>query len=302
MKWLRHSNTPSNIARTSRHRPGFLKRPLVMRVVTWAKFSSDGSRASSGENFNESEGSGSSEAGAVRGTGPRHSQQGVRRRDDECRVHRRACSARWLGLTPSTSTQIAEAASLQERYQNARVARRDGDGGRCRARPGNWDLPSAARARGVFDSRRPDPTTSRTLAQLIPLIGNVEDEIVECFRNGGGVPYSSFKRFPEVMRELSAPTFDVLLVSKILPLVPGLVEALAGGLDVLEVGCGSGRALNVMAAAFPLSRFVQVRPAPGTDRYREGRSARPGPVKRQFRGKRCVGARAAGAFPLGHGL
>jgi 2-polyprenyl-3-methyl-5-hydroxy-6-metoxy-1,4-benzoquinol methylase len=93
-------------------------------------------------------------------------------------------------------------------------------------------------------------------AQLIPLIGNVEDEIVECFRNGGGVPYSSSKRFPEVMRELSAPTFNFLLVDKILPLAPGLVDLLNGGLDVLEVGCGSGRAVNVMAAAFPRSRFV----------------------------------------------
>ena len=58
------------------------------------------------------------------------------------------------------------------------------------------------------------------------------------------------------MRELSAPTFDVLLVRKILPLAPGLVDLLNVGLDVLEVGCGSGRGLNVMAAAFPQSRFV----------------------------------------------
>jgi SAM-dependent methyltransferase len=95
-----------------------------------------------------------------------------------------------------------------------------------------------------------------SFAQIIPLIGNVEDEIVECFRRGGGVPYSSYKRFPEVMREMSAPTFDLLLVDKILPMVSGLVDSLADGIDVLEVGCGSGRAINVMAKAFPSSRFI----------------------------------------------
>ncbi len=47
-----------------------------------------------------------------------------------------------------------------------------------------------------------------------------------------------------------------MLVDKILPLVSGLVDSLVNGIDVLEVGCGSGRAINVMAKAFPNSRFV----------------------------------------------
>jgi SAM-dependent methyltransferase len=41
-----------------------------------------------------------------------------------------------------------------------------------------------------------------------------------------------------------------------MPLVPGLAESLRQGIDVLEVGCGSGHAINVMAKAFPTSRFV----------------------------------------------
>jgi hypothetical protein len=31
--------------------------------------------------------------------------------------------------------------------------------------------------------------------QWIPVLSQVEDEIVGCFNNGGGVPYSSYKRF-----------------------------------------------------------------------------------------------------------
>lgn len=30
---------------------------------------------------------------------------------------------------------------------------------------------------------------------------SVEDDIVECFRQGGGVPYEKFRRFHEVMAE-----------------------------------------------------------------------------------------------------
>ncbi len=41
-----------------------------------------------------------------------------------------------------------------------------------------------------------------------------------------------------------------------MPLVPGLVERLENGIDVLDVGCGSGRALNLMARTFPNSRFL----------------------------------------------
>jgi SAM-dependent methyltransferase len=38
--------------------------------------------------------------------------------------------------------------------------------------------------------------------------------------------------------------------------VTGLVERLRSGIDVADVGCGSGHAVNLMGAAFPASRFV----------------------------------------------
>jgi 2-polyprenyl-3-methyl-5-hydroxy-6-metoxy-1,4-benzoquinol methylase len=45
------------------------------------------------------------------------------------------------------------------------------------------------------------------------------------------------------------------LSSHILPLVPGLIEKLEAGIKVLDVGCGSGRIMNDLAATFPTSRF-----------------------------------------------
>ena len=38
--------------------------------------------------------------------------------------------------------------------------------------------------------------------------------------------------------------------------MPGLVERLKPGIDVADVGCGPGHAINLMAQAFPNSRFI----------------------------------------------
>jgi len=83
----------------------------------------------------------------------------------------------------------------------------------------------------------------------------VEDKIVDCFRNGGGVPYGEINRFHEVMADESHQTVIIPLLDHILPLVPGLRERLEKGIEVLDVGCGSGFALIELAKEFPNSRF-----------------------------------------------
>ena len=108
----------------------------------------------------------------------------------------------------------------------------------------------------AFLTRGPKADNIASFAQYIPLLGTVEDRIVECFRNGGGVPYSGFPRFQEVMAEDSGQTVVRALIDDILPLADGLVTRLENGIDVPDLGCGAGRALNVMAARFPNSRFT----------------------------------------------
>jgi ubiquinone/menaquinone biosynthesis C-methylase UbiE len=157
-------------------------------------------------------------------------------------------------LPPSTSEQIADAAELNERYVRewlgAMVA-----GSVVDYDPQNktYYLPPE---HGAVLIRSAAPDNMAVFAQYIPLLGTVEDQIVECFKKGGGIPYSAFGRFHEVMAEDSGQTVVAALMDSILPLVPGLIEDLEKGIEVLDVGCGSGRALNLMAKSFPGSRFT----------------------------------------------
>lgn len=157
-------------------------------------------------------------------------------------------------LPPSTSQQIADLAGLNERYVrewlNAMVT---GQFVEYNQPNKTYYLPAEHAA---FLARAASADNMAPIAQFIGLMGGVEDQIVDCFYKGGGVPYSQFKRFHEVMAEESGQTVVAALEEHILPLVPGLTEALQQGIDVLDVGCGSGRALNKLAQLFPNSRFT----------------------------------------------
>jgi 2-polyprenyl-3-methyl-5-hydroxy-6-metoxy-1,4-benzoquinol methylase len=157
-------------------------------------------------------------------------------------------------LSPSTSGEIAEAAGLNERYVREWLGAMV-TGGIVEYNPAGrtYSLPAEHAA---FLTRAAGPNNMATFLQFVALIGNVEQQLVECFRNGGGVPYSEFGRFQHLMAEESAQVVDATLVDVTLPLVPGIVERLKQGIDVLDVGCGQGHAINVMAQAFPNSRFT----------------------------------------------
>ncbi|MGO8947091.1 MAG: class I SAM-dependent methyltransferase [Ktedonobacterales bacterium] len=157
-------------------------------------------------------------------------------------------------LPPSTSQQIATAAGQSERYV------REWLGAMVTGRIAEYDP-----ARQTY-SLPPEHAAALTRAagldnlafqmQYIPMMGNVEASIVESFQSGRGVPYSHYPRFQELMAEDSGSVLDISLLSATLPLVPGLVDRLRSGIDVLDVGCGGGHAINLMAREFPASRFT----------------------------------------------
>ena len=104
------------------------------------------------------------------------------------------------------------------------------------------------------------------MMQFIPLLASVEEPIVTCFRTGGGVPYSAYRRFHQLMAEDSATVHDAALLDDIIPLAPGLTDRLRAGIDVADIGCGQGHAINLMATAFPNSRFTGYDFSDGGDR------------------------------------
>ena len=78
-------------------------------------------------------------------------------------------------------------------------------------------------------------------SQYLPLMGQVEDDVLECFHHGGGVPYTRYARFHEVMAEDSGQTVLPVLLDAILPLAPELPARLAQGIDVLDLGLANLR-------------------------------------------------------------
>ncbi len=159
-------------------------------------------------------------------------------------------------LPPATSAQIADAADLSERYV------REWLGGLVSGRVIDFDAAAATyflpRHHAAVLARAAGPDNLARVAQFIPLLGEVEQKIVGCFHNGGGLPYSDYPRFHTLMAEESGEVFDAALVDGILPLVDGLPDRLRAGADVADIGCGSGHAINVMAQAFPASRFTGI--------------------------------------------
>jgi SAM-dependent methyltransferase len=156
-------------------------------------------------------------------------------------------------LDGATSDELAEAAALEERYVRewlgamtaGRIVELDPETGR-------YSLPAEHAA---WLTRAASPDNLAVEAQWITTLSTVEDDIVECFRSGGGVPYERYTRFHEVMAEESAQTVLSVLFTHILPLVPGMTEKLEDGATLLDLGCGRGRALLQLGERFPASRF-----------------------------------------------
>ncbi|MFC0602358.1 class I SAM-dependent methyltransferase [Streptomyces palmae] len=156
-------------------------------------------------------------------------------------------------MSPTTSTDLARACDLDERYV------REWLGGMVVGRfvdydpqSGTYVLPpehaaSLTRAAGT-----------RNLAeatQYLALMGEVEERVVEACRQGGGVPYSAYPRFRRLQAEASAQVIDAALVDGVLPMADDLTDRLRQGIDAIDIGTGRGHAVHTLARAFPKSRF-----------------------------------------------
>ena len=154
----------------------------------------------------------------------------------------------------ATSEELAARAGLDERYVREWLgAMATGGVFDYDAATGRFTLPAEHAQVLTGPSSRnlaPGSQTLRMLATRLPAVA-------ECFRQGGGVPYSAFQPdFTEAMDASWRRIYDGLLIKAFLPLVKGVPERLQSGIRVADVGCGTGHAVNVMAREYPRSTFV----------------------------------------------
>ncbi|MCH9802501.1 methyltransferase domain-containing protein [Acidimicrobiales bacterium] len=157
------------------------------------------------------------------------------------------------GKPARTAVAIAEDAGLHERYVREWLSAM-ACGAIVDFDPATDTFALPVEHAGLL-TRRAGPLNLSTQCQYVALLGEVEDEIAEAFRSGGGVPYDRYPRFQALMAESSGQRYERTLIDQVVPILP-VGQALEAGIDVADVGCGSGKAMRIFAAAFPASRFV----------------------------------------------
>ncbi|MGH9275184.1 MAG: class I SAM-dependent methyltransferase [Acidimicrobiales bacterium] len=155
---------------------------------------------------------------------------------------------------PLTSAELAGKAHLNERYVREWLnAMTVGGIVDYDAKAHTYVLPPE---HATSLTRAAGPNNLATMTEFVALMGNVEDGIVEAFRHGGGVPYSEYPKFQQLMANMSAQVNDAALIDETLLLVDGMTDRLRAGIDACDIGCGQGHAVNLLAKEFPNSRFT----------------------------------------------
>jgi SAM-dependent methyltransferase len=154
---------------------------------------------------------------------------------------------------PATSAELAARAGLQERYVREWLG--------AMATSGIFAYDAARRSFALPPEHALSLTGDRArnvspMSGIIDHFGQHLPKLVKCFREGGGIPYSDYRPdFTCHMDNAWRRIYDEQLIGGFLGGVSGLPQRLAAGIRVLDIGCGSGHALNVMAREYPRSRF-----------------------------------------------
>lgn len=155
---------------------------------------------------------------------------------------------------PADTATLAEAAGVDERYLrewlDGIVA---GDVAVYDAAAGLYSLPPE---RAACLTPADGPVNLARSLKMLTMLAGVEPQLRERFRHGGGLDYDHYPRFHALMAEEAAATHDAGLLDIVVPVVPGLHERLTAGATLADIGCGSGHAVNLLARAYPASRFV----------------------------------------------
>jgi SAM-dependent methyltransferase len=156
---------------------------------------------------------------------------------------------------PRTSSQLAADASLNERYVREWASALVASGYLSYDPQTGAFRMTAEQAAVLTESESPfyfagSYLYAQACVRQLPAL-------MDAFREGGGVSFAEFgPEISEAIEKLFANGYRDAVASQWVPAVPGLAERLSRGGQVAEVGCGGGRALLALAAAFPGSTFA----------------------------------------------
>ena len=155
------------------------------------------------------------------------------------------------------------------------------------------------RSHGDVLTRRSGNGNLGVYAQEIPLLTLCAmEKVLEGFQTGEGVPYSNYPKFQAFMTELANAKHRQVLIDQFLPTVDGgrMTARLENGIRVCDLGCGEGVALNLMAGAFPNSRFTGIDMDPEVVRIAETAAAEAGLANVAYRARDAAALAKNGEF------
>jgi 2-polyprenyl-3-methyl-5-hydroxy-6-metoxy-1,4-benzoquinol methylase len=159
------------------------------------------------------------------------------------------------GRTGATDAELAASTGLEERYVREILATLTAG-----------QVVSHDRAAGTFALTEEyaavlaDPTSPYSMAgwlDMLPAVMEHIPEVAEAAQSGGGVSFEAFG--PDLVRGIdrsNSPSTRILLTRRWLGAVDGLTDRLVTGINIADVGCGSGTAVLTMGAAYPESTVV----------------------------------------------
>lgn len=154
---------------------------------------------------------------------------------------------------PATSEELAGRAVLHERYVREWLGAMVTSGiYDYDPATGEYSLPEDHAEYLTGNTSKNFCPTSRILNHF----GTHLPKLIRSFREGGGVPYEDFRpEFTSCMDDSWRRIYDEQLIEGFIGAVEGVTPRLQKGIRVLDIGCGTGHAGNVLAAAYPQSTF-----------------------------------------------
>ena len=164
---------------------------------------------------------------------------------------------------PLTAAELATRVGISERYARewleqqavaAILTTEEGTGGD----PRRFQLPTG-HAEALCDED--SPAFVAPLALGVVGVAKALPEVLEAFRHGGGVPYTSYgSDVRRCIAGLNRPMFVNQLATEWFPNVPGLAERLESDppARVADVGCGTGWSSIAIARGYPRTTVLGV--------------------------------------------